>query len=574
MNNSLRSLLQGLAVALCLPLSVTSCEEEMSDLGSSTIAEVDKITLGHDTIHLSVTPGYRSAVYVRTGYPMLGSLTDPTFGYVKAGYLAQFYASPKIALQEYSSLKPDSLIFNVLRTSVPASLGLDPDGIYEPWDSLVGNTIDSLTLRIYYDVYYGDSLVPQQITAYSLNDDAALETRPNSDFYSNTDYTKFYDHGKVIGRKTFTAADRSLSDSVRGLSSYQPYIEIRLDEDLKNGFLKSVVEASIARDKKGREHYPAYEDIFRDIQTMRKRWMSGVAIQSTFGQGAILKVSNTAVYFFYRSLHRYDKDGTLLRNSRDDADSSYVMNHVAYMAVTPDVVQMSQIESLDEQEEQHLSDPDVAYITSPRGYYSKVDLPVGRVLRSIMDHEARRDSSFFLSGASLALMCEKPQGPLFSSMPPARVLMVQDSVIGNQPNYSRLNRFFEDREVADGITSSVTSYTADSVLNYVYYYNFGNISSIITGLARQPYNGGWNKQLTKAQWAQKLLDLGLIAGTSDADLDAFTVRMAVVPVEVTTSTSYGTVLSVSNQVLPSAIRVSRNPENQVMQYIYSLGGGD
>lgn len=531
----------------------------------TTIDNADRIIVLHDTIHLDLSTGYRDAIYVRTGYPLLGSITDPEYGYFRAGYLAQFYSSPKIGLNDYSTIKSDSLVFDILRTSVPRDLGLDPAGIYTPWDSLINNRLDSLTLRIYYTTYYGDSLVPQQLTVYSLNDDADLENCADSEFYSNTDYTKYYNQGKVIGRKTFTAANRILSDSIRGLSNYQPYIEIKLNDELKESFLRAATEAAIARDAKGHKQYPDYKDIFRDIQTMRNKWLSGVAIQSTYGDGALIKVQNTAVYFFYTSLHRYDKDGTLLRNDRDDADTTYIQKHVAYMAVTPDVVQMSQMEQYDEKNHDRMEDKKLSYITSPQGYYAQVELPAGRIMRRLMSHVERRDSSYFLSGANFSLICQKPQGVLFSKEPPARLLMVEES---------QMKSFFEDRKVSDGYTSAVATYVADSVKNNVYYYNYGDISTIITGVISQDRNGGWRKSMTTDQWKQRLHQKGLIKDLSDEALDAFTVRMAMVPVEVTTSATYGTVLSVSNRIMPSAVCALRDPSRQVIQYIYTFGGAD
>ena len=548
----------------------------------------DEIRIEADTLRCAVATGYRDSIYVRTGYPLLGNITDPEYGSVKAGYLAQFYASTNITLNETSN---DSVTFNILRTSVPRHLGLDPKGIYTShFDSLVNNTIDSLTLRVYYNTYYGDSLTPMQFSVYALNSDAKLEKEPESAFYSNNDFSKYFNTDAFLGRKAYTAANRVLSDSLRSLSTYLPYIEVRLKDDLKELFFQKIVASAIARDAAGKANYN-YTDIFANIEAMRENFLSGVAIQPTFGDGSIIKVYNTAIYFYYQSYHKYSKDGTLLRNSTDTGDSAYVTSHVQYMAVTPDVVQMSSLELKDIKKDDRLSDADHAYITSPQGYYATVDLPIGKAIRTMMDHPMRRDSAYFLNGANFSLMCEKPQGVLLSNTPASKVMLIE---------VSKMNRFFEESRVPDEAAAAIGTYVADSVTNFIYYYSFGNLNELITGLAAQSSHGSWDKELVASslQWAQRIkavkpaeflpeLSQSTLDSYSDEDyknntdgirtivqsaLDNYTVHMAVIPVDVSTSASSGAVLSVSNYILPTAIKVLRDNSKQYLQYIYTQGG--
>lgn len=576
-----------LASLLCLTLSFSACEDSISEIGYSTRPDSDEIHIKTDTLQCAVTTGYRDSIYVRTGYPLLGNITDPEYGSVKAGYLAQFYASTKIGLNVTEN---DSTTFDILRTSVPHDLGFDPKGIYTSrFDSLINNTLDSLTLRVYYNTYYGDSLTPMQLSIYALNKDARLEKEPNKAFYSNYDYEQFYDVKNVLGRKAYTAANRVLSDSVRNAGGYLPYIEVKLSDELKEQFFQSIIKAAIVRDKQGKQAYQ-YEDIFASIESMRQNFLSGVAIQPTFGDGSIIKVYNTAIWFYYRSYHKYNKDGTLLRNATDTGDSSYVQSHVQYMAVTPDVVQMASLELQDIKKEDRLQDQEAAYITSPQGYYTTIDLPIGKAIRKMMDDEYRQDSAYFLNGANFSLMCEKPQGALLSSTPAKYVMMVEEA---------KMNRFFEQSRVPDSQTSSIGTYVADSVKNQIYYYSFGNLSTLVMGLAEQEANGSWNKRLPSTlQWARNLqrehpdtfmtgVDLSQMTDAAYNDfktasplrdaiqqaVDEYTVRMAVIPVDVTTNTQSNAILSVSNYILPTAIKVRKDNKRQFLQYIYTMGGG-
>lgn len=525
-----------MGVSLCCH----SCSDEVSELGSSTLPATDGLSIKSAVFNLATSTAYRDSIYVRTGYPLLGNITDPDFGTVSASYLAQFYVSSEFGLSTFDS--NDSLVFDLLRTSVPTSLGYDWDDYhYRSWDSLCGNRIDSMTLRIYYQTQYGDSLSPMIASIYALNDDADFEALPNSEFYSDNDFSAYYDEKNLLGSKAYTSANRELSDSIRNLSGYMPYIEIRLSEELKERFFEAAVEAAVARDK-ANPHRNQYTDVFRDIDTFRKNLLSGICVKNTFGDGAMIKVYYTAIYFFYSSFHKYDVDGTLLRNEDDSADSTYVTNHIKYLAVTPDVIQMSGYSIADKRHDERLAQADTTYITSPQGYYTVVNLPVGKIVNQMVNDPDRnpQDSSYFLNGANFYLRGYKPRGSILNDAPAPYVLMVAQD---------KMNEFFESDKLPDSKTSCYAAYVADSVTNGIYYYNFGNINSVIMGLAEE---SGWEKS------------------SGQPMADDYVVPMAVVPVELTTNSSYGTVLSVSNYILPTAIRLKRGDEAQRLQVVYTM----
>jgi hypothetical protein len=529
------------AAIFCLGLStLVACSDDLSELGASTRPSTDGITLKTATLDLTTSTAYRDSIYVRTGYPLLGCITDPAFGTVEAGYLAQFYVSTDFGLNSYDT--SDSLIFDILRTSVPAELGYDwSDYHYTPWDSLCGNRLDSVTLRIYYQTQYGDSLSPMMASVYALNDGIDFEALSNREFYSDNDFSKYYDPKNLLGSKGYTAANRELSDSLRDLSSYVPYIEIRLKDELKESFFQAAVEAAVARDKDN-PHHADYRDLFSSIDLFRSTLLPGVCVKNTFGDGSLIKVYYTSVYFFYSSFHRYDVDGTLLRNEDDSADSTYVTNHVKYLAVTPDVIQMSGYKFTDDLVTDRLNQPDTTYITSPQGYYTVVDLPVGKIINRMVNDEARvpTDSAYFLNGANFYLKGYKPVGTVLNAEPAPYVLMVEQS---------KMNTFFEQDLLPDSETSCYAAYVADSVTNNLYYYSFGNINSVILGLAEE---AGWSK-------------------SSNLPMEEdYTVPMAVIPVELTTNSTYGTILSASNYILPTAMRLRRGEGTQKLQLVYTM----
>lgn len=541
-------LLSILLAAQSLFLATISCSDDMGELGESVRPSNDGITVKAMSFNLNTYTGYRDSIYVRTGYPLVGNITDPDFGQVTASYLAQFYTSSKMGLDERNSA--DSLTFGILRTSAPKELGYDWDDYhYKPWDSIIGNKLDSMTVRIYYRTYYGDSLTPMQLSVYRLNPKVDFETLPEKEFYSNNDFSDLYSENNIIGRKGFTSANRELSDSVRELDDYMPYIEIKLKDDLKDQFYRLCVEAAIARDKDN-PHSSEFSDIFTDQKAMREKFLSGLCVKPTFGDGVMIKVFYTAIYFFYSSFHRYDVDGTLLRNSADDGDSTYVVDHVKYMAVTPDVIQMSGYKMVDDNMEQRMNEKDTSYITSPQGYYSIVDLPVGEIINTMEDDPLRipGDSSYFLNASNFYLQAYKPKGTLLSNMPTPTVLMVEKA---------SMTEFFEKGKLPDGTTSCYAQYKCDSVpnANYptsdgIYYYSFGNIAPVIIGLAEKH---GWSKN-----------------GLKKIPRD-LTVPMAIIPIDATTNTT-GTVLSVANYIIPTATKLKKGQDAQTIQMIYTVEG--
>lgn len=553
-----------------------SCSDNMSEIGTSVRPDTDGISIKSTSFEVPIQTMYRDSIYVRTGYPLLGSISDPYIGSLNAGYLAQFYANKETSLDVYGSA--DSLIFTLLRTSLVNEMEAKEPGQWAPaglyvsrFDSLVGNKIDSMTIRVYYDSYYGDSLAPMQLSVYSLNPDVDFSALDESEFYSNNTFDEMYSEKNLLGRKGYTAANRELTDSARQSKDFMNYVEVKLDDKYKDEFLRLVLHAALARDGKVKAQapsYPKHEDIFADQSSLRSNWLSGVCIKPTFGDGSLVKVYYTAIYLFYSSYHRYAPDGTLLRNEADDGDSTYVVNHVKYIAVTPDVIQMTGLNYKDEQKSNRMQYSDTAFISSPQGYYSTIDLPVGKVIGTMMADPARNDSSYFLNAANFYLKAYKPQGYILSNSPAPTLLMVQEDSI---------NTFFEEGSLPNRATSCYAAYSCDSVpsdryndpTQGVYYYGFGNISSVIIGLAE---NDGWSKGKvqTVQQWEDMLKAKGKLK--SGQTLDDYYVRMALLPVDVTTNSSYGTVLSVSNYILPTAVCLQKGDNKQNIQMVYTLEG--
>ena len=75
---------------------------------------------------------------------------------------------------------------------------------------------------------------------------------------------------------------------------------------------------------------------------------------------------------------------------------------------------------------------------------------------------------------------------------------------------------------------------------------------------------------TVGQWEALLKSKGALA--DNQTIDDYSVRMALWPVDVTTKSTYGTLLSVSNYILPTVVRLHNGDQKQKMQIIYTLEG--
>ena len=194
-------------------------------------------------------------------------------------------------------------------------------------------------------------------------------------------------------------------------------------------------------------------------------------------------------------------------------------------------------------------------------------MPVGKVIATMMNDPLRSDSSYFLNGANFYLKAYKPEGNVLSSTPAPTLLMVQEDSI---------NTYFEEGILPNSATSCYASYVCDSVPNDlyvepnkgVYYYNFGNIYSIILGLAEV---NGWSKSemLSVSDWEKVLRAKGKLSGTQT--VEDFKVRMALVPVEASTQSS-GTLMSISNYMQPTAVRLQKGDRKQLITSVYTLSG--
>ncbi len=168
--------------------ALAACNKKPEQIGADLQPDQDRVQLHHtDTITLNAYSLREDSV--RTDEParaLLGSLSDPVFGNVTAGFYTQI---------RLSNLAPD--------------FGTNPQ-------------LDSLVLELRYSGYYGDTNTVQTLRIYELNEQLFLD----SAYYSNTNLA--YDAADMAG---ISFSPRPNQAFIYGEDTLSSRIRVRLSEN-------------------------------------------------------------------------------------------------------------------------------------------------------------------------------------------------------------------------------------------------------------------------------------------------------------------------------------------------------
>lgn len=103
----------------------------------------------------------------------------------------------------------------------------------------------------------------------------------------------------LLGRKSYTAVDLSVSDSIRNLSTYTPYVKITLDKARTEELGKELLKEGRTKDL-----YKKFQDIF-----------PGLYVESDYGDGTILYVNAVQMDVAFLEHARDSITGAKLRTS-------------------------------------------------------------------------------------------------------------------------------------------------------------------------------------------------------------------------------------------------------------------
>lgn len=378
-------------------------------------------------------------------------------------------------------------------------------------DRIIKNTdgsifCPSIELRLYFKSYKGDGNNPMKLAVYELDKDNVV--REDVTYYTNTNLFSFVNPQRLtpVAEKTFTAIDQTISEEERESSDYYACIRIPLDTSEGQRILQLMVE------------HPEY---FADSYQFSHHVCPGYYFMLKSGNGTLITIDVCVmnVNFQYKDTNGSTLDG------------------VARFSATPEVIQSTRFENKGiEQLMASINDGQgnpvkpYTYLTSPAGIVTEVTLPVDEIYQN---HE--NDS---ISRARMVLTrINSEDTDIFST--PSSLLMIRPG---------KLTSFFENREVADAITTYVSDFSITSNT-----FTFENINRLISYLYHEKQSIMQRDGLTTEQYAAAYPDWN---------------RVMLVPV-VTAVNSSNILTSVQHDFSLCSARIVGGTKPLSMQVIYS-----
>jgi hypothetical protein len=414
------------------------------------------------------------AVLSNSTYGYLGRIKDPeTSAYITSDYMTQF-----------------------------ATLENAIDSIFYPKENVMSmkddkEVADSCYISIMLKGFTGDSLASMKMTISELDrpiDDTKkyyTNFDPEAEGYIRTDGLKY--------NVMYSVTDMMDSDSVRNAEKGSYSINIKLDKPYK------------AKNGKEYDNYGTYllqtyyehPEYFKNPSEFTKNVCPGFYFKTTDGLGMMAEIETSRLSVFYRIMNE-DKEYnvySLFYSTQEVLQTSHIVNDV------------DRIKELAEEKE-------CTYLKTPAGIYTEVELPVDDIK---LNHENDTITSAKIVFHKLNDKMELSEKLLKD---PTTLLMVEKDSLKN---------FFEDREVANNITSFLA--TLSTTYNS---YTFNNISSLINYLYMKKTEGGANYTKEHPNWNKVVL----------------------VPVQTTAgSTATTTVSAVNNEMSITSSRLVGGEEN-------------
>lgn len=213
----------------------SSCDDEVSSLGSNIRPDKDSIYINTDTVDITAkTISMNNRIYARTPNPVLGVYNDLIFGEVKSDYLTEFYCPKNISFDK--------------RTQ----------------------TIDSVFIRVYYSNFTGDRAAITGISSYEVNQPL------DGNYYTDLNPSTYCNLSKPLGQAFFNIKDSPTTDSMR-------LVEMKLNNTVGNRFYTE-----------WQNNPGTFEN-----STKLKAFFPGVYVTNTYGSGLVIEPKYTILDIHY-----------------------------------------------------------------------------------------------------------------------------------------------------------------------------------------------------------------------------------------------------------------------------------
>lgn len=308
---------------LLVVLTATSCEDDLSPVGSSLASGEVNITVDTTIFNLNAVVSESQTFDSKSGTLLLGNLESPDYGKITCSFVTRFMCTPTLNL-------PDSLF--------------TPERVDSCKFFLIVNN-NELT---------GDSLSPQKVAVYKLN------RQLPSDINNLFDPEGYYDNSTPLGERSFIVANIASKDSTQEKRGY-----VSIDVPLNPEFGKQIFEK-----------YKTDPGIFEWPQTLTS-FLPGFYVKQTFGKGCVANIGNAyvAVYYHTKVISTTINGTDTIKQLVNRRDS------VLPFIVSPEVLSSNNVSySVAESIKQKVEAGEVI-LTTPCGYSASFRFPIEDIIK-------------------------------------------------------------------------------------------------------------------------------------------------------------------------------------------------
>lgn len=358
-----------LATAIALAVGFTACDDSasMSMPGSSLVEDQFSIVIT-DTFKIYSKSVLNPKVQSRTTTQLLGAIDAPTYGTLRADYIAQLFPTTSI----------------------------DTTGV----------ELDSVKLQLVFEKngFIGDSLAPIGFEVYPLS--VELPYPIYSNFPAGTEFasTGFYNPtpgaDDCHGRGIFTAGGLSISEETAGSSYRFAYANLPL------GFGQKIYDAF---------RNPSTRQMFNNPDEFVSNIFPGIYVKATYGSGRVTRITDTRLLVYYTKTER-------LPNSAGVMIDSVRHLFTYYMSTAPEVVSNTNISLEMSDNITRMADEERrSVILSPAGRDVELYFPIQNIIKAY--DKSTGSSLSMINTMSFEIACDSIANGR-GITPPAYLLMV------------------------------------------------------------------------------------------------------------------------------------------------------
>lgn len=520
-----------------IALTLFGCSDNTGSLGLGMFPESDQNIKGNlTTFDVTTQSELAGRTFAKTNYGYIGKFTDPYFGYYEAGFLAQLHSNDNMKFPR---------VFE--------------EGMPRKGEYMVEDQIYMTELVFMYGEYFGDSLSPCRMSIYELGVDgnrtniAIPEVDSNvappsgklyqlnreSAHYTDINPLYYYSPDALIGRKAYTAVDLTISDSIRNLENFYPYVSITLPTQIGEDIYKACKAAGdngIGNSK--------FQELFK-----------GIYAKSDYGDGTVLYISQIEMNVRYKVYATDLNNDTILWSYQKKMGVPGAKDSIAYgkrtFAATKEIIQANHFKNDETKLKERLEENTWTFLKTPAGIYTQAVLPL-KEIESKLSQDTINAVKLTFTNYNQTNDDNKYK---YSISAPDYILLVREQEKEN---------FFINNEIADGVTSYLSPHTV-ATNQYV----FSNLTNLVVACLEEKKAIMKKEGLTESEFVQKypLWD-----------------KVAIIPVLVSKDASTtGNIISVQNDLKPGYAKLkggalgleSGNTENKLkLEVIYTSFGSN